>query len=378
MVIFHNFFWLVWCFFPFLISFNFHNFDTFFNLFFFSFHFFLKMIEHITSLLVLCCILIYFSIVKVEEGHVGIYFRGGALLDTISEPGYHLKIPFLTQSENVQITVQTDLVSNIPCGTSGGVVIYFDKIEVVNRLQKAHVYSTIKQYGTDYDKVWIFDKIHHEINQFCSKHTLQEVYIDMFDQLDEALQKALQTDCDKWDTGIDIINIRVTKPKIPEAIMQNYLAVSEEKTQLLVAEQHQLLVTKQEETKRISARIAAQREAEVSKINAEREAEVSKINAQREALIAQIKNEMAVNESRSIAARNEIAAQAEANKIKILAAARAEALKMEAAALKEKLTPEYLRMVLYQSVANNTKMFFGNEIPKMYAGLEQIAGIQRP
>jgi len=30
--------------------------------------------------------------------------------------------------------MQTDEVLNIPCGTSGGVVIYFDKIEVVNIL----------------------------------------------------------------------------------------------------------------------------------------------------------------------------------------------------------------------------------------------------
>ena len=36
-------------------------------------------------------------------------------------------------------------------------------------------------------RTWIFDKVHHEINQFCSSHTLREVYIDMFDQLDESL-----------------------------------------------------------------------------------------------------------------------------------------------------------------------------------------------
>lgn len=41
----------------------------------------------------------------VEEGHVGIYFRGGALLSTISEPGYHLKLPLITHFENVQVTV---------------------------------------------------------------------------------------------------------------------------------------------------------------------------------------------------------------------------------------------------------------------------------
>ena len=62
----------------------------------------------------------------VEEGHVGIYFRGGALLNSITEPGFNFKLPIITSVENVQVTVQTDKVTNIPCGTSGGVVIHFD------------------------------------------------------------------------------------------------------------------------------------------------------------------------------------------------------------------------------------------------------------
>lgn len=33
-----------------------------------------------------------------------------------------------------QVTLQTDEVTNVPCGTSGGVMIYFDRIEVVNYL----------------------------------------------------------------------------------------------------------------------------------------------------------------------------------------------------------------------------------------------------
>ena len=33
-----------------------------------------------------------------------------------------------------QVTLQTDEVKNVPCGTSGGVMIYFDRIEVVNIL----------------------------------------------------------------------------------------------------------------------------------------------------------------------------------------------------------------------------------------------------
>lgn len=95
----------------------------------------------------------------VQEGHVGIYFRGGALLNDITEPGYHFKLPIVTSFENVQVTVQTDKVTEIPCGTAGGVVIYFDHIEVVNRLRKDMVHETIKNYTVHYDKTWIFDKI---------------------------------------------------------------------------------------------------------------------------------------------------------------------------------------------------------------------------
>jgi erlin len=114
----------------------------------------------------------------VPEGYVGVYFRGGALLPDITEPGWHTKLPVVTSYDTVQVTVQTDAVSDVPCGTQGGVVIHFERIEVVNRLNKDLAWATVKNYTVNYDKTWIYDKIHHEINQFCSKHTLHEVYID--------------------------------------------------------------------------------------------------------------------------------------------------------------------------------------------------------
>lgn len=104
-----------------------------------------------------------------------------------------------------------------------------DHVEVVNRLSRPHVYATVKNYTVHYDQIMIFSKIHSEINQFCSKHTLQvcaagasctrvacvttargaqEVYIDLFDSLDESLAEALQEDCNKWAPGIEIIAVR--------------------------------------------------------------------------------------------------------------------------------------------------------------------------
>lgn len=39
---------------------------------------------------------------RVEEGHVGVYFRAGALLPVISKPGIHLLTPFLTTFRSIQ------------------------------------------------------------------------------------------------------------------------------------------------------------------------------------------------------------------------------------------------------------------------------------
>ena len=64
---------------------------------------------------------------------------------------------------------------------------WFLCLQVVNRLHKDHVYETLLNYGVQYDNTWIYDKIHHEINQFCSVHSLQQVYIDMFDQVEAKL-----------------------------------------------------------------------------------------------------------------------------------------------------------------------------------------------
>jgi len=169
------------------------------------------------------------SIHHVDEGHVGVYWRGGALLNRITHPGWHLKIPLIDTFENVQTTMQTDKVIDIPCGTSGGVMLWIDRVEVVNRLKEEFVFETIKNYTTNYDRIWIFDKIHHEINQFCSKHTLQEVYIDLFHTVDDRLQQSLQESCDRWAPGIEIIAIRITKPKIPQNILKNYEQMEAEK-----------------------------------------------------------------------------------------------------------------------------------------------------
>jgi len=219
------------------------------------------------AVLVACAALIIPSTVhRVSEGHIALYFRGGRLLPGFEESGFRFKMPFLTRVEEVQVTVQTDAVTSIPCGTRGGVMISFDKVEVVNRLDKTKAVNTVRQFGLEYDKPMVFDKIHHEINQFCSSHSLQEVYIDLFDTIDENLKETLQKSANLFDTGIDILAVRVTKPRIPETIRKNYERMEAERTQLLVVTEHAKVIEREATTDKRRAEIEAQKAAEVARI----------------------------------------------------------------------------------------------------------------
>lgn len=99
-------------------------------------------------------------------------------------------------------------VKNIPCGTSGGTMIYFDKIEVVNILNRDAVIDIVRNYTVNYDRTLIFDKIHHEVNQFCSMNSLQQVYIDLFSTIDDHLKRTLQNDLNVLAPGLYISSVR--------------------------------------------------------------------------------------------------------------------------------------------------------------------------
>lgn len=285
-----------------------------------------------------------FSIHKIEEGHVGVYYRGGALLSSVSEPGYHFMVPFITSFRSVQTTLQTDEVKNVPCGTSGGVIIYFDRVEVVNKLAASAVHDMVKNYTADYDKTLIYNKIHHELNQFCSVHNLQEVYIDLFDKIDENLKDSLQNDLTENAPGLTVHSVRVTKPKIPEQIRKNYEEMEAEKTKLLIAVQKQKVIEKEAETDRKKAIIEAEKNASVAKIEWERKV-MEKESEQR----------MSNIEDQTHLAKEK--AKADANFYRV---------QKEAEANKMMLTPEYLQMLKYQSLTENTKVYFGNQIPDIF------------
>ncbi|XP_051979377.1 erlin-2-like isoform X4 [Xyrauchen texanus] len=251
---------------------------------------------------------------------------------------------FTTGSLFLQTTLQTDEVKNVPCGTSGGVMIYFDRIEVMNYLIPSAVYDIVRNFTADYDKALIFNKVHHELNQFCSVHSLQEVYIGLFDQIHENLKLTLQQELTSIAPGLIIQAVRVTKPNIPESIRRNYELTESERTKLLIAAQTQKVIEKEAETESKKAVIEAEKVAQVSEINFEQKV----MEKETEKKISEIEDGVFLARQRAKADAEFYTAQraAEANKLK--------------------LTPEYLQLMKFKAIAANSKIYFGSEIPHMF------------
>lgn len=154
----------------------------------------------------------------------------------------------------------------------------------------------------------------------------------------------MQRELNEMAPGLTIQAVRVTKPKIPEVIRKNYELMEGEKTKLLISTQHQKVVEKDAETERKRAIIMAEKEAQVAKIQYEQKI-MEKESLQR---IAQIEDEMhlARQKSHADAEFYNLKQQAEVNQLLF--------------------TPEFLELKRYESLAQNSKVYFGNKIPQTY------------
>ena len=286
------------------------------------------------------------SFYTVPEGYVGVLYRGGALIESkgLSSPGIHSKFPIIDDIKIVQISMQTDSVENIPCGTNSGTLIYFDKIEVVNRLKRDHVLKTVKEYTVEYDQSLIYSKIHHLINQMCSQATLTQVAIENFDKIDDQLLEELQKDCDRYDAGLEIISVRVTKPRLPESVRKAFEQKDAERANLALAKERAAV-----------AELEARANANQRRIQAETEKEVKKIAIEKEIMEREgEQKKIAINDAIFVASEKAKADAALYQKQK------------EAEANRGLMTKEYVQLETVKAMNHNTKYYFGEKIPSAF------------
>merc|ERR1711874_439942 len=158
------------------------------------------------------------------------------------------------------------------------------------------------------------------------------------------LKNAIQEDLGSMAVGLNVMSVRVTKPKIPEAIRKNYELMEAEKTKLLISTQRQKVIEKDAETERKKAVIEAEKEAMVAKIKYEQNIQEKESMQKMEAINDDI--HLAKERSRADAEFYKIERSATANKLL--------------------LSKEYLELKKIEAMSVNNKVYFGPDIPNMF------------
>lgn len=279
----------------------------------------------------------------VESGYVGVLIRMGEITPPLLQPGFNVYNAFTSSIITVETRPQTDEVLDVPCGTNDGVQVLIRKIEVGNQLDQQHVLKVISEYGPDYDKYLVTDLVKAQMTIICSKMSAQQVAIDQFDTIDDQLVKFIQDENDKKETGLKIHFVRLTRPELPKALNDNYLALAQEKTLKKVLEEKK-------------ARIRTEKESE--QIIADKDNEMKFRNNEMQNKIL-VQNMLAKQEEQKI------------NSAIIIEAAKANAEKimLEAKALSTMYgIPGYIDVKRAEFLSLNQKIFFGEKIPSVLIG----------
>jgi len=286
----------------------------------------------------------------IETGFVGVKYT----FKTITEPHLTTELnfynPLTTKIELVEVRPQTDLVKNVDCVTNEGLRLTFSQIDIGNILAVDSVLSTVSRFGTSYDTYLVTDLVRHQINVICSKKAAHEIAISEFDQLDDLLLTFIQSENDRQKSGLIINFVRLTKPKLPESIEKNYLALAEEKTLKKVLEEKRERIRTEKE----SEILIAQKNNEIKLQEASNNNEIKLRDAANENEMMILK--MKARKEESFIQNEMIISAAKANAEKII---------LEAEALRSQYSiPGYTDVKIAEALSRNQKIFYGDKLPK--------------
>jgi len=291
------------------------------------------------------------SIHTVDEGNVGVYYKYGAMLKAHSMPGMHMKDPVATSLVQVMIRPETDKLPSMQASTKDGITILFDDIQVISRINEGAVTDIMKRFGSKFKQALVFDRVREELRIFCANNTVDDVYNHRFLDIVDEVRKNVVEKIQLLASGqIEILNLVISKPDIPNDIADNYKQVKVQWTEQLVAQQKQKTDEIKLQTEELRA-IA----------NARRQKAVLEITLQEKLL----QKEGEQNVSRL---NNDIIREKEQNLANI------EKFKKETAAAANKAlySKEYVQLQMAMSLANNTKFYFSGETSPLGGLLSKI------
>jgi len=273
-------------------------------------------------------------------GNIGIYYRQGALQDYYTGPGLHTMAPWITTVEQVHIRSQTETMPSVKTVTKDGIEIFFEGIQLLSSVNIGQVIRLIKSFGMEFKRALIFDRVSEELRLFCANQTIDEVYNERFLVIVAHVKENVEESITRLGTnGINIHNLVIPKPDIPQDIAQNYQAVKVQWTKQLVAKQEQKTQEILKETENLKATKDAEREKNVEEIQLQKE--LLQKQKEKERNDIQIKIIQDTEENKANNAAYEKKKRAEANK--------------------ELYSDKFISLELAKALVNNTKFYFSGE-----------------
>ena len=276
----------------------------------------------------------------VKEGYVGVYYKFGALQDAITDPGVHFRQAFVTTTSSVLIRPEEKNMPSVEVVTKDGIEINFNGIGVLSKTKKEKVIPMIRKYGMGFKDVLIYDRIRENLRIFCAGKTIDEVYNEQFLDIVEAVKIDVEKHiAELGENGVQVLNLVISKPDIPQDIAQNYKQVKVQGTEQLVAKQQKVTEEIKKETELLRAVADAQRQKEVLEISIQKQI----IETEGQKNISEINNQIVRDKQNNLA---DIAKYAKDK---------------EAAGNQALFSPQYVKLQVAQSLVNNTKFFFSGQ-----------------
>jgi regulator of protease activity HflC (stomatin/prohibitin superfamily) len=290
----------------------------------------------------------------INEGHVGIYYRHGALTNRVADPGVQFMQPFVESVVEVKIRSETYALPTVRTVTRDGIDNKFLEINVLLSVRKDKLIFMIKTFGVDFKKSLVFDRVKENLRIFCANNTIDDVYNEKYLEIVDNVKSNVIKDIERMgENGIDILNLVIPKPEIPDNLADNYNEVKVQWTEQKVAEQRM-------ETERIKKETEEQKAV----ADAKRHKAVLKIK---------IEGELLQKEGERNASRinNEIQKEKENTKADI------EKYKLEQEALGNVdlySNNNFVKLSLAKALSNNTKFYFSGQQSELGALFNQILG----
>ena len=280
------------------------------------------------------------SLHHIDEGHVGVYFKYGALQNSVGHPGLNTMTPWVSTYEQITIRPRSEIVNSFSAVTKDAIQIQFHDVEVISSVPQEHVLWLVKKFGVNFRTVLVFDRLREEVKKYAFSHDIDDVYNERFLEMSELVIAETTKNIERLAQGkIEIINLIIPKPEIPKDIAANYQKVKVEWTEKLVAEKEQEKIQVRKETEELKAIADANRLKAVKKIDIEKQI----LQKEAEKNISAIENE-----------RYRLEEENKANVLKYKKEKEAEGNKLV-------FTDEYLKIHMSQVFSNNSKLYFSGD-----------------